>query len=444
MSILEQALERTGHWVGEIKHWTKDGHEVIVESRQQIVTRADGSRLVLETNRDITDRKRLEHELNLRLEELKAADRHKNEFLATLAHELRNPLAPVVNIVELLRMKELPAKEAEWARDVLQHQVNQIGRLLDDLLDVGRITGGTLELRKEWLELNKVIEEAVETSRPHIDAKEHRLSVQLPSESIMINADSARLEQVFSNLLNNAAKYTPRGGQIEIGAAVVEDHQAVIRVKDNGMGIPASLLPVIFDLFVQERHSLGAEPAGLGLGLTIVRKLVELHEGSIEAHSAGRDLGSEFIVRLPVANAPAVEDATAPAPAATSSAMPRRRILVVDDREEQTRSLRMLLERMGHEVHVATDGPSALQALSKHPCDVALIDIGLEGMDGHDLARRIRQQPQFRDLVLVAQTGWGRESDRQRSRDSGFDHHLVKPINRDALEQILQDLERKP
>ncbi len=437
-SGFEQELERSGHWVGEIKQRTKDGREVIVESRQQIVTRSDNTRLVLETNRDVTDRKRLQEELSLRFAELKQADRHKNEFLATLAHELRNPLAPVTNIVELLRVKDLRGAEQEWCHEVLERQIKQMTRMLDDLLDVGRITGGMLELRKAPVELRHVIESAVETSRSHIDAQEHKLSVDLPPESIVINADSARLEQVFSNLLINAAKYTPRGGEIGIGTAR-ENSQAVIRVKDSGIGISPELLPRIFDLFVQERPSTGEEPAGLGLGLTIVRKVVELHDGTIEAHSAGRGQGSEFIVRLPLADKPAAQEKPRPPRTRTRH---RKRILVVDDREEQTRSLRMLLERMGHEVHVAIDGPAALKTLGEHPCDIALIDIGLQGMDGHELARRIRQEPKFKDIVLIAQTGWGREIDRQRSRDAGFHHHLVKPVDRKLLEEILENGEK--
>jgi two-component system CheB/CheR fusion protein len=441
-AAFEQELERAGHWVGELKHRTKNGREVLVESRQQIVTRSDGTRLVLETNRDITDRKRLERELSGRLEELNQADRHKNEFLATLAHELRNPLAPVLNVVELLRIKDLPQAEQDWCREVLERQLKQMTRMLDDLLDVGRITADKFELRKEPLQLAVVLESAIETSRPHIDGARHKFSVNLPSESLLIEGDSGRLSQVFSNLLNNAAKYTAAGGEISLSAER-RNSQAVVRVKDSGIGITAELLPVIFDMFVQEKHSMGDQPSGLGIGLTLVRKLVQLHGGRIEAHSAGRGHGSEFIVTLPlIAGGVAADRAPRTEPAQTGRVQ-LKRILVVDDREEQTRSLRMLLERMGHPVHVAQDGPSALKLLAEFPVDVALIDIGLEGMDGYELARRIRERPESNNIILIAQTGWGRDEDRRRSREAGFDHHLVKPISRDALQQILQNPQQK-
>jgi two-component system CheB/CheR fusion protein len=436
---LEAQLDRQGHWVGELMQQTRDGRQVIVESRQQIVTRSGGSRFVLETNRDITERKKLAEDLRRSVEELKAADRQKNDFLGTLAHELRNPLAPVLNAVELLHVKGLSEDEAAWCRDVLDRQLKQMARLLDDLLDVGRIASGRMELRTERVELPKVIETAIETSRPFIDAAGHKVTVKMPSEPIFVDADSARLAQVFSNLINNAAKYTRRAGEIAI-TGERRNGQAVISVKDNGIGIPPEFLPRIFDLFVQEEYSTGSETSGLGVGLTLVRKLVELHGGSVEARSAGRDQGSEFIVRLPVVN-----NASAPSTTAGSAgaAVPRRRILIVDDRPEQTRTMRMVLERMGHEAHVANDGASALRVLEEFPCDIAFIDIGLRGMSGYDLARRIRERPKFKDMILIAQTGWGRDEDRQRSREAGFDHHLVKPIDRRLLAEVLADLPRR-
>jgi two-component system CheB/CheR fusion protein len=435
---LEAQLDRQGHWVGELVQQTRDGRQVIVESRQQIVSRSGGSRFVLETNRDISERKKLAEDLRRSVAELKAADRQKNDFLGTLAHELRNPLAPVLNAVELLHVKGLPEDEAAWCRDVLDRQLKQMARLLDDLLDVGRIASGRMELRTERLELPKVIETAIETSRPFIDAAGHTVTVKMPSEPIFVDADSARLAQVFANLLNNAAKYTRRAGEIVI-AGERRNGQAVVSVKDNGIGIPPEFLPRIFDLFVQEEYSTGSETSGLGVGLTLVRKLVELHGGSVEARSAGRDQGSEFIVRLPVVN-----NASAPSTTAGSAgaAVPRRRILIVDDRPEQTRTMRMVLERMGHEAHVANDGASALRVLEEFPCDIAFIDIGLQGMSGYDLARRIRERPKFKGMILIAQTGWGRDEDRQRSREAGFDHHLVKPIDRRLLAEVLANSPR--
>ena len=441
-AAFEQELERNGHWVGELMHRTREGRQLVVESRQQIVTRSDGSRFVLETNRDMTDRKTLENELSRRVNELKAADQHKNEFIGTLAHELRNPLAPVVNAVELLRIKDLPEAEEDWCREVLERQLKQMGRILDDLLDVGRITADKLELRKERVQLSNVIQAAIETSRPHIDGMGHKLTVNLPSELLVIEADPARIEQVISNLLNNSAKYTPAGGKISVGVERQGD-EAVVRVKDSGVGVTAELLPVIFDMFVQEKHSMGDQPSGLGVGLTLVRKLVELHGGTIEARSGGRGQGSEFIVRLPLVETGSAAGIARPLePSEAERLHQPKRILVVDDREEQSRSLRLLLQHMGHEVHVAQDGEGALKLLAAFPADVALIDIGLEDMTGYELARRIRQRPELQSIILVAQTGWGRDEDRRRSHEAGFDHHLVKPINRRALEQILGNPER--
>jgi CheY-like chemotaxis protein len=346
--------------------------------------------------------------------------------------------------VELLRLGELPEAEASWCRDVLDRQIKQMARMLDDLLDVGRITGNKFELRKERLKLSTIIESAIETSRPHIDGGRHKLKVSLPSELLLIEADSARISQVISNLLNNAAKYTPPGGEISV-TAERRGEKVVISVKDNGIGITPELLPVIFEMFVQEKYSMGDQPTGLGVGLTLVRKLVELHGGTIEARSAGRGQGSEFILHLPLAEARSARgSAPASEPAETGHLGQGKRILVVDDREEQTRSLRLLLERMGHEVHVAQNGERALAALAEFPADLALIDIGLEGMNGYELARRIRQRPELQDIVLVAQTGWGRDEDRHRSHEAGFDHHLVKPINRDALVEIVGNAEKKP
>jgi CheY-like chemotaxis protein len=257
----------------------------------------------------------------------------------------------------------------------------------------------------------------------------------------MVEADPTRIAQIFSNLLNNAAKYTPAGGEISV-TMERGNGEALVSIKDTGVGIPAELLPVIFDMFVQEKHSMGDQPSGLGIGLALVRKLVELHGGTIEARSGGRGQGSEFILHLPLANAEPAARAEAP-PAQPRRSDIAKRILVVDDREDQMRSMRTLLARMGHEVHVAQSGERALAALAEFPAEFALIDIGLEGMDGYELARRIRQRPELQHIILVAQTGWGRDEDRRRSHEAGFDHHLVKPISRESLEQILQNPEKK-
>jgi two-component system CheB/CheR fusion protein len=440
-AAFEQELQRRGHWVGELIHRTRDGRQVVVESRQQIVSRSDGSQIVLETNRDITDRKQLEEELSRRLDQLKEADQHKDEFLATLAHELRNPLAPVLNVVELLRLKDLPEEEEVWCRDILERQIKQMGRMLDDLLDLGRITGNKFELQKQPMNLADAIQTAIEMSGPYFDAARHQFTLKLSSEPLMVEADPTRIAQIFSNLLNNAAKYTPAGGEISV-TMERGNGEALVSIKDTGVGIPAELLPVIFDMFVQEKHSMGDQPSGLGIGLALVRKLVELHGGTIEARSGGRGQGSEFILHLPLANGEPAARAEAP-PAQPRRSDIAKRILVVDDREDQMRSMRTLLARMGHEVHVAQSGERALAALAEFPAEFALIDIGLEGMDGYELARRIRQRPELQHIILVAQTGWGRDEDRRRSHEAGFDHHLVKPISRESLEQILQNPEKK-
>jgi CheY-like chemotaxis protein len=280
----------------------------------------------------------------------------------------------------------------------------------------------------------------VETTRQYIEAQEHKLEVDITPQALVITADPVRLEQVFSNLLNNAAKYTPRGGDIRIAAAR-ERNEVVVRVKDTGIGIPVELLPRIFDLFVQEKYSVGQEPGGLGLGLTLVRNIVTLHGGTVEAQSAGRGHGSEFIVRLPIGSERTQTELSRELPPLiqTRSTDPKR-VLVVDDREEQIRAMRMVLERMGHTVRVASDATAALAILAEHPTDVALIDIGLAGgIDGYEVARRIRQQPDLKNTLLIAATGWGRDIDRRRSQDAGFDYHLVKPIDWQLLREILDN-----
>jgi signal transduction histidine kinase/CheY-like chemotaxis protein len=387
--------------------------------------------------RDITERKRLTTELQQRVQELKDADHRKDEFLAMLAHELRNPLAPIRNAIEYLRIKGPQSPDFAWFRDIIDRQVTQLSRLMDDLLDVSRITRDKLELRKAHVSLEAVLRNAIETSRPLFEGR-LELTVKLPDEALWLDADPTRLSQVFSNLLNNAAKYTDAGGCIRVNVTR-EDRQAIIQVQDTGIGIADDLLPKIFDMFVQgDRTDL--TQGGLGLGLTLARDLIRLHGGTIEAHSAGRHQGSEFTVRLPLAEAVSeIQNSSRPEPYPTTSATVQlpKRVLVVEDNNHQAQTLARLLELTGHEVRVATDGLSALETLTAFLPDVALIDLGLPDISGLEVARRIRERAEFRTTTLVAQTGWGREQDQQRARDAGFDHHLVKPIDYDLLQKIL-------
>ena len=389
---------------------------------------------------DITERKELAEKLRRNMEELKQADQRKSEFIAILSHELRNPLAPIINAVEVLRAKDVSETQRDWSREIIDRQVQQMIRIMDDLLDVGRITHEKLSLRREQILLTSVIDNAIETSKPLIDERRQQLIVDLPAERIVLNGDYRRLSQVFSNLLNNAAKYTPNEGRIVL-VAKRQDNDAVISIKDNGIGISTELLPDIFDIFVQAKSSHESERGGLGLGLTLVRSLVELHGGTVEAKSEGLGRGSEFVVRIPIGEGDSVvgDQDGAVRPNAQTVGEKGRRILIVDDLAIQAKSLAILLQLRGHDVRIAHNGPDALEILQEFPAEVGLIDIGLPGMDGYSLAGRIREQPQFSKTVLIAQTGWAMEDDRLRSREAGFDYHLAKPIDHDRLHQILTE-----
>jgi two-component system CheB/CheR fusion protein len=383
-------------------------------------------------NTDIEDQKRAE-------EHLKEADRRKTHFLALLAHELRNPLAPIRTGVQILRNSDADPAMVRRAVEMMERQVGQMVRLVDDLLDVSRITQDKIELRKERLELATVIRRAVEISRPIIEAKEHELIVALGPEPVVLEADLVRLAQVVSNLLNNSARYTPKRGRIELSAGR-EGERVVIHVRDNGIGIPAAMLPGIFEMFTQGDRYQERTQGGLGLGLSLVKSLIQLHGGDVEARSSGEGRGSEFVVRLPVGG---VHGRNSPAPRADERRKPvgpSRRILVVDDNRDSSDSLALLLEIMGHQVQVAYDGPHALEAARTYQPDTVLLDIGLPGMSGHEVARRMRQELDMKGALLVAMTGWGQDEDRQRSQDAGFDHHLVKPVEPDALETLLASL----
>ena len=366
---------------------------------------------------------------------LKESDRRKDEFLAMLAHELRNPLAPIRNAVQILRDQGPAVPQLEWAREVIARQVHQMTRLVDDLLDVSRIAGGKLQLHKERVDLAAVVNSAVEASRPLLDRRGHEFTVVMPPQPVHVDADLTRLSQVLLNLLNNAAKYTDRGGRIGLTIEAAGD-QVLVRVTDTGMGIPPEMLHRVFEMFTQVDRSLERSEGGLGIGLTLVQRLVELHGGTVEAHSAGTGKGSEFVVRLPRATTDGVGVAAPVAGGEHLTAGSSRRILVVDDNRDSAESLVMLLRMAGNEVRTAHDGLEAVDVAAAFQPDVVLLDIGLPKLNGYDAARRIREQ-RGDGVVLIAVTGWGQDDDRRRSREAGFDHHLTKPVNLGALQKLL-------
>jgi len=373
--------------------------------------------------------------------EVEQADRQKNEFLSMLAHELRNPLAPIRNANEVLRQRAGDPARVRWAQGVIDRQLTHLVRLVDDLLDVSRLTQGKIRLEVEEIELSDVLAQAVEAVRPLMDQLRHELDVRVPAQPVRLVGDKARLTQVVTNLLNNAAKYTDPGGRVTL-AAEMEGTTALVRVRDTGIGIAADLLPAVFNLFTQANRSLDRAQGGLGVGLTLVRRLVELHRGSVEALSEGLGCGSEFIVRLPMLVEPAA--AAAPAPAAlangeSASHGERLRAVVVDDNVDAAESLADLLRLFGHEVHVLHDGPTGLAAAQRLRPDLVLLDLGLPGMDGFEVARRLRADPDF-EAVMVAVSGYGRDEDRRASRDAGMKHHFVKPIDFPALRALLDSL----
>ena len=374
--------------------------------------------------------------------ELKEADRRKDEFLAVLAHELRNPLAPVRNAIEILRSLPPPSPQLQWTHDVIDRQVRQLSRLVDDLLDVSRITSGKIELRKERVELAAAVRIALESSRPVIERGGHELTVRVTPEPVWLDADLARLAQVLSNLVNNAAKYTRPGGHIWV-TAERRGGEAVVCVRVNGIGIEPAMLARIFDMFTQAGTAGAHSQGGLGIGLTLARRLVELHGGRVEALSEGIGRGSEFVVHLPIAPAPDSAGTRREEPAAPRAKPASRRILVVDDHRDAADSLCMLLKSRGHDVRVAYDGIEAVGAAVTFRPDVVLLDIGLPKLSGNDAARRIREA-HGDGVTLVAVTGWGQDEDRRRAREAGFDHHLVKPVDLAAITRIIEKASPAP
>jgi CheY-like chemotaxis protein len=364
---------------------------------------------------------------------LRAADQRKDEFLATLGHELRNPLAPILTSMHLLKLSTFTDPRSLRACTVMERQVNHLVRLVDDLLEVSRITRGVVEVHTEPLNLTAVLRTAVETSRPLLEAARQSLSVDIPDAIIPISGDPVRLTQVFANLLNNASKYTDANGLIWLSAST-ENGWAVVSVRDNGIGIPSSHLTSVFDMFIQVDRTHRRAQGGLGIGLTLVRSLVQLHGGTVEARSGGSETGSEFIVRLPV-----VADRPQPrSEVARWQRLPPRRILIVDDNREAAESLGVLLEELGATISLAFGGREALQVIEPFEPDVILVDLGMPEMDGYEVCRRIRAAPGHRQTLIVALTGWGQDEDRERSKHAGFDHHLVKPLNIEMLRALLE------
>ena len=381
---------------------------------------------------DITERQRTQAVLQQQAEELTELHRRKDEFIAMLSHELRNPLAPIANAVHLLRLDTgVQSQVGQHARAIIERQVGQLTRLVDDLLEVSRITSGRIQLRQELIAVRGVIDRAIEVCRPLIENREHKLRISTPAEPLWVFGDPVRLEQVLVNLLNNAAKYTDVGGQISI-VAEPDAGLLVLRVRDNGIGIAPELLPRVFDLFTQADRSLDRAQGGLGIGLALVKRLVEMHGGTVEALSS-MGVGSEIVVRLPLAGAPSTCEPLRSKKPATRS----HRVLVVDDNADSADSLALLLKILGHDVLVANDGESALARAGAFGPSVAILDIGMPGMNGFDLARRLRNQPRIAATTLVAFSGYGQESDRKLSKEAGFDHHLAKPATLEQVESIL-------
>ncbi len=404
-----------------------------------------GSRKVVVLFTDITERRRTELELRRLADDLAEQDRRKTEFLATLAHELRNPLAPIRSGLQLMRRAKGDPQALSRVQDIMDRQIDHLVHLVDDLLDVARITRGQVELKPAWISLEDVVRAAVDTSMPLIESARHRLDLRLPATPLQLYADPIRLTQVVSNLLNNAAKYTPRGGAIVVAVEreLERDRaQAVIVVSDNGIGIPPDSLDAVFQMFTQVSHPSQRSHGGLGIGLSLVRSLVELHGGTITAASAGIDAGSVFTVRLPLAGT----DRPAPVPE-TPAAAPvpdGLKILVVDDNRDAADTLAALLGIMGHSAPTAGDGYQALRMIaSLHP-QIVFLDIGMPGMSGHEVAEKLRADPQYDDVRLVALTGWGGEADRARSGAAGFDAHLTKPATVAAIEEVLARLAAPP
>jgi PAS domain S-box-containing protein len=432
LDALRRTVETGADYDVEYRNIWPNGevHWVLVRGRPLRGTDGTASRLV-GVSLDVTDKKRAEEELTLQAEQLREAARRKDEFLATLAHELRNPLAPVRTGLSVLDHAPSPEAAAR-TRDMMERQLAHMVRLIDDLLDVSRITSGKVVLRREPVLLRNVVDIAIEANRPILDGAHHELSVSLPGAELLVEADATRLAQVIGNLLNNAIKYTPPGGRIVV-ASRREGAEAVIEISDNGLGIPSEHLERVFEMFNQVNRTLDRAQGGLGIGLALVRELVTLHGGTVRAESAGPGHGSTFTVRLPLAE---TRHAARTAPEKEKVSQ-QRRVLVVDDNIDAAQMLAMLLDMYGHETRTAHTGAEALDAAATFKPEVVFLDIGLPGMNGYEVARRLRNDPAVRGATLVALTGWGTEEDKSHALEAGFDYHLTKPVETTAIDRVL-------
>ena len=429
---IDAMLRAHDRWQGEITHVKRDGTAIVVESRQ-VVDRGPGGEVsaILEINRDVTERKRI-------LDQLAEADRRKNEFLATIAHELRNPLTPVQNGMELLNRIESASPEAGRVREMIERNLCRMTRLIDDLLDISRITHGHIELRREPIDANDVVREVEAELRPLAETSGKKIALRLSAEPVFVDADRIRLVQIVENLLHNAIKYTDDRGRIEI-AVTRDEREVVLHVRDNGIGIEREALPRIWDPFVQIDTAFESRRGGLGLGLTLVRTLVDLHGGSISAASDGRGKGSEFAVRLPrIDERPARKPDSESTGRAGAKARPRgHRILIVDDNVDAADTFAALLKLLGHDTRTAGDGSSALRAAREFRPEVVLLDLALPGMNGYEVARKLREAPENGSMLIAAVTGYGAPEDRQRSAEAGMNLHFVKPLDIDALQDAI-------
>jgi PAS domain S-box-containing protein len=380
--------------------------------------------------RDITERIEIE-------QALREGERRKDEFLAILAHELRNPLAPLRNALAIFRSDKASESIKAQAREMMERQINQMVRLVDDLMDVSRITRDKIALQKERITLEALLHNAVETSRPVIDSFGHYLKIDLPSDPVYIDGDMVRLSQVFANLLNNAAKYTRRGGKISVSGRKEGDN-VVIHVIDNGIGISPKMMPRVFDMFLQVDSTIERSQSGLGIGLTLVKKLVEMHGGVVEAFSEGENKGSDFVVTLPASSAQVSEESNDKSKPEEKSA--GTRVLVIDDNVDSARTLGWMLELQGHDVQLAFNGKDAMAAAEKFQPRIVMTDIGLPGITGYELCPLMREIPGMKDAVFIAQTGWGQEKHKRQSKEAGFDHHLIKPVEMNKLEELLSSI----
>jgi PAS domain S-box-containing protein len=431
---LRASIEDGGDFDIEVRNVWADGgvHWVLARGRAAHEPGRARTRLV-GISLDITERKSVEEELERQAAQLRQADRRKDEFLATLAHELRNPLAPLRTGLEVL--KRAPNTDAAHrAREMMDRQVGHMVRLIDDLLEISRITLGKVILKKERVTIQSVLDAAIETSRPSIDSARHTLAVKVPDDLIWVDADRTRLAQIVSNLLNNSAKYTPSGGYVEV-TATLDGNEAVIRVRDNGMGIPQESVPEAFELFSQLNRALDRSQGGLGIGLALVKRLVDMHGGRIDAESEGLGRGSTFTIRIPALPA-AASTAVVPGPEA-DRAQDTRRVLVVDDNYDAAESLAELLGTLGHHTRVAHSGVEAVATALEFQPDLVFLDIGMPGISGYEVAKRLRTHPEVASAMIVALTGWGTEEDKRRAKDAGFDEHVTKPIEIGVIENVL-------